>query len=110
MTSCAGANGFANMMLFGTPFDAQSSASLPHVNDGKVGVDFSGVSGDIPAVDPVSPQIDVGNKGSIFAFGCVKQLNGIFAGGSYFDLEAAIRKGLFHDALNKLVVLNDQDN
>jgi hypothetical protein len=29
VTSCAGANGFANMMLFGTPFDAQSPASLP---------------------------------------------------------------------------------
>src|SRR6202051_3345183 len=29
VTSCAGANGFANMMLFGTPLDAQSSASLP---------------------------------------------------------------------------------
>jgi hypothetical protein len=27
--SCAGANGFANMMLFGTPLEAQSSASLP---------------------------------------------------------------------------------
>jgi hypothetical protein len=27
--SCAGANGFANMMLFGTPCDAQSSASFP---------------------------------------------------------------------------------
>jgi hypothetical protein len=29
VTSCAGANGFGNMMLFGTPLDAQSSASLP---------------------------------------------------------------------------------
>jgi hypothetical protein len=29
VTSWAGANGFARLMLFGTPFDAQSSASLP---------------------------------------------------------------------------------
>ena len=29
MTSCAGANGFASIMLFGTPFDAHSSACAP---------------------------------------------------------------------------------
>jgi hypothetical protein len=29
VTSCAGANGFANIMLFGTPLDAQSATSLP---------------------------------------------------------------------------------
>ena len=29
VTSCAGANGFASMMLLGTPFDAHSSACAP---------------------------------------------------------------------------------
>ena len=49
-----------------------------HVDDGEIGVDLSGVSGDIPAVDPASPEINIGHQRSIFSIGRVKQLNGIF--------------------------------
>jgi hypothetical protein len=106
VTSCAGANGFANMMLLGTPLDAQSPASLPLM---KVRVDFSGVSGDIPAVDLVAPEIDIGDQRTIFPLGCIEQLHGIFAGRSYHDLKSPLGEGLFDYALNKMIVLNDKD-
>jgi hypothetical protein len=111
VTSCAGANGFANMMLFRDPLRRPiASISAAHVNDGKGRVDFSGMSGDVPAVDLVAPKIDVGDKRSIFSFGCVEQLQSIFAGRSYYHLKSTVGKAFFDDALNKLVVLNDQDN
>jgi hypothetical protein len=50
-----------------------------HVNDGKVGVDFSRVSGQVPPVKLSRSQIDVCDKRSVFAFGGIKQLDGIFA-------------------------------
>ena len=62
-----------------------------HVHDGKIRVDFSGVSGDIPAVDPASPKINIGHEHPIFSIGRVKQFHCVFA-------------------LNKMVVLDDQDN
>src|SRR3984885_2423366 len=43
-----------------------TSISAAHVNDGKGRVYFSGMSGDVPAVDLDSPKIDVGDKRSIF--------------------------------------------
>src|ERR1700722_11196950 len=67
-------------------------------------------SGDVPAVDLDSPKIDVGDKRSIFSFGCVEQLQSIFAGRSYYYLKSAVGKAFFDDALNKLIVLNDQNN
>ena len=92
---------------FGRPIVSVLAA---HVDDGKVRVDFSGVSGDIPAVDVALPKIDVGDKRSIFSLGCVKQLHGVFAGRSYCYLESPLCKTLFYDALNKMVVLNNQNN
>jgi hypothetical protein len=38
-----------------------------HINDGKVWIDFSGMSSDNPAVNLISSKIDVGNKGSVFS-------------------------------------------
>jgi len=87
-----------------------ASISAAHVNDGKGRVYFSGMSGDVPAVDLVAPKIDVGDKRSIFSFGCVEQLQSIFAGRSYYYLKSTVGKACFDDALNRLVVLNDQDN
>jgi hypothetical protein len=86
------------------------SVFAAHVNDGKVKVDFPGVSRHVPAVEPVLPEIDVGDEGSKFSFGGVKQLYGIFAGRSYDDLESPIGQALLDHALNEMVVLNDQDN
>src|ERR1700726_1700346 len=85
-----------------------TSISAAHVNDGKGRVYFYGMSGDVPAVDLVAPKIDVGDKRSIFSFGCVEQ--SIFAGRNYYYLKSTVGKACFDDALNKLVVLNDQDN
>src|ERR1700722_1119401 len=87
-----------------------TSISAAHVNDRKGRVYFSGMSGDVPAVDLDSPKIDVGHKRSIFSFGCVEQLQSIFAGRSYYYLKSAVGKAFFDDALNKLIVLNDQNN
>jgi hypothetical protein len=42
---------------FGCPI---VSVFATHVNDGKIGVDLSGVSGDVPAFDPL-PEIDIGH-------------------------------------------------
>ena len=80
-----------------------------HVNDGKVRVDFSSMPCDVPTVEFSRPQIDVRDKRPVFAFGGIKQLNGIFAGRSQHSLESTIAQALFDDALNKLVVFNDQD-
>jgi hypothetical protein len=44
------------------------SVFAAHVNDGEVSVDFSGVSGDIPAVHLASPKIDVGDERSASGF------------------------------------------
>ena len=86
------------------------SVLAAHVNDGKVRIDFSGASGDIPAIDLVWPEIDVGDQRSIFSFGLVEQFQGIFARRSDYYLESSVSKAFFDDALNKMVVLNDQDN
>ena len=86
------------------------SVLAAHVDDGKVRVDFSGVSGDIPAVYIALPKIDVADKRSIFSFGPVKQLHCVFAGRSEYYPEPPVSEALFDDALNKRVVLNDQDN
>jgi len=51
-----------------------------HVNDRKVGVDFSRVSGYVLPIEISRSQIDVSDKRSVFAFGGIKQLDGIFAG------------------------------
>src|ERR1700729_2157104 len=87
-----------------------ASVSAAHVNDGKGRVYFSGMSGDVPAVDLVAPKIDVGDKRSIFSFGCVEQLQSIFAGRSCDYLKSAVSWAFFDDAPNKMVVLSDQDN
>jgi hypothetical protein len=50
-----------------------------HVNDGKIGVDFSGVPGNVPAVELAWRKIDISDQRSIFPFGSVKQLHGMFA-------------------------------
>ena len=78
-----------------------------HVNDGKVGIDFSGVSGNIPAVDLARTEINVRDERPVFPLGSIKQLDGIFAGRSYDCLEPAVSKALFDDALKKLIVFND---
>jgi hypothetical protein len=67
------------------------------------------VSGDIPAVNLAGTEINVGDKRSVFAFGGIKELDGIFTGRSYYGLESAVTQAVFDNALNKLVVFNDQD-
>ena len=91
---------------FGCPIVGVFSA---HVNNGKVRIDFSGVSGDIPAVDLSRTQIDVRDKRSVSAFSVIKQLDGGFAGRSYYRLEPTLTQGLFDNALNIRVVFDDQD-
>jgi hypothetical protein len=81
-----------------------------HINDGKVWIDFSGMSSDSPAVNLISSKVDVGNKGSVFPLGRVKQFHRVVAGRSYDGLESPISKALFDDALDKMVVLDDQDH
>jgi len=82
---------------FGCPIVKIYSA---YVNDGKVRVDFSGVSCDVPPVELSRAQIDVSDECSIFAVGLVKQLDGILAGndpmamGAVDALKAANRKAL----------------
>jgi hypothetical protein len=92
---------------FGRPIFSVFAA---HIDDRKFGVDFSRVSGDIPAVDLVWSEINVCDQCSIFPLGSVKQLNGIFTGRSCRYLESPIRKVFFDDAPDKMVVLDDQDN
>lgn len=81
-----------------------------HINDGKVGVDFSSVSCDLPPVELSRLQIDVGDKRSVFAVGSIKQLDGIFARRSYCSLEPTLAQALFDKVLHELIVFNDQDN
>src|ERR1700722_15440652 len=50
-----------------------------HINNGKTRVDLSGGSGNIPAVDPASPKINIGHQRPIFSIGRVKQLHRVFA-------------------------------
>src|SRR6266404_8772567 len=53
VTSCAGANGFANMMLLGTPFRGPIIGARPaHVDDRKSSVDFPDPARDFPTVQP----------------------------------------------------------
>jgi hypothetical protein len=86
------------MMRFGTPLDAPIISVLTaYINEGKVEVDFSCVSSDVPAVDLAQPEIDVGDQRSIFTLGHVKQLDCIFARRSCCCLESAISK-VFLDA------------
>jgi hypothetical protein len=47
--------------------------------------------------------------GSVFAVGGIKQLDGIFAGRSYYGLKSAVAKALLDEVLNKLIVFNDQN-
>jgi hypothetical protein len=80
-----------------------------HVNDRKVRVDFSGMLGDIPPVEFSPTEIDVRDERPVFAFGGVKQLDGIFAGRRDDGLESALAQAVFDDVLNKPVVFHDQD-
>jgi len=84
--------------------------SPAHVNNRKVWIDFSGVSGDIPAVKLAGTEIDVRDKRPVFAFGSIKQSDGIFAGRSYYRFESAISQADLDNALNELIVFDDQDN
>ena len=45
--------------------------------------------------------------GSVFAVGGIKQLDGIFAGRSYYGLKSAVAEAFLDEALNKLIVFND---
>jgi hypothetical protein len=47
--------------------------------------------------------------GSVFAVGGIKQLDGIFAGRSYYGLKSAVAEAFLDEALNKLIVFNDQN-
>jgi hypothetical protein len=67
------------------------------------------MSSDSPAVNLISSKIDVSDKGSVFSLGRVKQLHGVVARRSYDGLESPISKALFDDALDKMVILHDQD-
>ena len=80
-----------------------------HVNDGKVRVDLSGVSCDVPPIEISRREIDVRDKRSVFAFGGIKPLDGILAGRSDDSREPAFPQAVFDHVLNKLVVFHDQD-
>jgi len=80
-----------------------------HVNDGKVRIDFSSVSCDVPPVELSRTQIDVRDKRSVFAFGSIKQLDGVFSGRRYDNFESSLAQAVLDNALNKLIVFNDQD-
>ena len=60
------------------------------------------MSGNVQAVDPVAPQIDVGDQRSIISFGCIKQLDRVFARRRYYYVKSAVGKAFFDHALNKL--------
>ena len=68
------------------------------------------MSGDVPAVQLVRPQIDVRDKCSEFPFGSIKQRDGIFAGRSYYGLKSAVAQAVLDKALNKPIIFNDQNN
>lgn len=78
-----------------------------HVDNGKVRVDFSSMLCDIPPVEFSRTEIDVRDKRPVFAFGLIKQFDGIFADRSYDGLKSTLVQGVFDNALNKLIVFND---
>jgi hypothetical protein len=91
---------------FGCPIVSVFSA---HVNNGKVRVDFSSVLCDVPPVEFARTKIDVRDKRTVFAFGGIKQLNGIFPGRSYYSFKSTLTQAVLDKVLNNLVVFNDQN-
>ena len=65
---------------------------------------------DFPSIHLVSPETNVRYQRSVFAIGSVKQLHSTLTGYCDGYLEPSIRKGIFDDTLNEIIVFNDQDN
>lgn len=80
-----------------------------HVNDGKVRIDFSSVPRDLPPVELFWTEINVRDNRAVFAFRGIKQRDGIFAGRSNYSLKSTFAQAAFDNALNELVVFNDQN-
>ncbi len=66
--------------------------------------------GDLPAVSLARLQIYVCNERSIFPRGSIQQCDGIFARRSYGGLKTTIGKALLDQALNELIIFDDQNN
>jgi hypothetical protein len=79
------------------------------VNHRKVRINFSGMFGDLPAVSLARPQIDVCNECPVFSCGSIKQCDGILTGRGYDGLKSTVGKALLDQALNKLVIFDDQN-
>ena len=105
MTSCAGAKGFANMMLLGTPLDAQSSACAPLMytmgNAGSISLACWATSQ--PSIWPRRP-MSVTSARYLIKPGYRFLTR---SGDSRF--KAALGKGLVNDCLNRLVVFNNEN-
>ena len=80
-----------------------------HINDGKSRVDLSGLLCDFPAAH-VAAQIDVGHKRAVFPLVSLEQGHRLFARSGNGRFKTAIAKRFFNDALNRVVVFNDEDN
>jgi len=103
-----GAKGFANMMLLGTPLDAQSSACAPlMLYDGKTLGRSLWLAGRLPQPS-IWPETDVGYEHAVFDQTTFKQ-------GYRFLPEAAIAGQKppsvrpVNDCLNRLVVFNNEN-
>ena len=65
MTSCAGAESFASMMLLGMRFDAQSSTCAPLMYNWECGIDLSGAP--LPSPSKSAKSIDIGHQRTLIA-------------------------------------------
>jgi hypothetical protein len=84
-------------------------AGAGHVNDGKIRVDLSGKPGDFPTAHTAA-QIDVGHQRAVFGRAALEQRHRLFARSGNSRFKAAIAKRVFNDALNRLVVFNDEND
>jgi len=80
-----------------------------HVNDGKIRVDLPGFLRDFPTAH-IAAQIDIGHQRAVFGRVALEQRHRLFARRGNGRFKAAITKRVFNDALNRLVVFNDEND
>jgi hypothetical protein len=90
----------------GGPFTGPVAADVDHW---KCRIDLPGVPGYFPSVDVPAPEIDVGDERPVFAFVFPEQDRRLFSRTCDCRLEAAVAECFFQEALDCLVVFNDQN-